>query len=187
MTAAPPVQAPARTLVVARPQKRDLFLVDEASYPRRQLQAAAALWLEEWAIWRIYATLTFKEHVAPASATRSLKRWFRAIAQKKVRAHFKVAVGMETTREGVSHFHVLLALPDEPPVLAKTLTRLWRWEAFKGGFTDIEDYKRGGGAAAYIAKGQNWVPEVICHRPPACRHRRGCLDARGPWLFDHST
>lgn len=150
--------------------------------PRAQLVAEVGQWLDGLAPWSWWVTLTFKSEVSEASGLRALKKWFRVVAKKLVRAHVVIAWGYGKQSRGVMHFHCLLSPYQGANRFNASLADLaWKRSHYAAGHTRIERFIPEGGAAKYLADHEAWDANVACPRPPGCRRAHGCVKAPGAW------
>jgi hypothetical protein len=147
-----------------------------------KLRQASGAFIADLAAWTHFGTLTFDLPVSDLVAARVLRDWARAIA-REVHVHVWIAWGTERQRRGVLHFHNLFAIPSDGRALTvRAADRLWKHCHRHAGFTRIEPYEPGRGAAWYLSKGGDWDANVACPRPRRCKRTgRYCVEAPSPW------
>lgn len=161
-------------------------MIGDVAWQPLALRKEAGDFVAGFADWRWYGTLTFKGYVSEAHARRALKVWSRDVAANEIHGHFSLAYTVERTKgAGIWHHHVLLGVPTPSDALvlnAARVERRWKQASFAGGFTRLEPYRLGGGAAAYLTKTYNYALGTVCPRYEArCRREGGCPDGTSPW------
>lgn len=136
--------------------------------------------------YRYWVTLTYGQLVAAAWVHKMFRIWSRRVAQDLLCGlHFGYVAVIEQEGREAWHLHALLATPED--LDPKTATAKWQGLDSRAGFTKFDRYEAGGGAPFYVAsKPEQFIIDVACPRPPACRRPgKGCTEFRA--LADRRT
>lgn len=152
---------------------------DRSRLTRRQ--RIVAKWFQAFASvaggFTHWTTLTFNEWVYAARAKHVTDRWLRRIAERAGQ-HYRYVYVIEQEGREAWHLHLLAAFPEGFD--HRLGHALWVGLDRRAGFTDIERFHRGGGAAFYVAsKRSEFEVGIACPRRPCCRRAgKGCIAVR---------
>ena len=147
----------------------------------RTLRCVTAKFVEQWAPWRCFCTLTFARPVTEAKGHELFREWARYLAKDFYRAHVQIAWAHGPQARGVIHFHALVApVGHEAPVeLAELAALRATWD--HGTDVDVQRVHDPRGVADYVSRHPSWDANIACDRRPSCRRSRACTFAPGPW------
>jgi hypothetical protein len=135
---------------------------------RRQLLRETADYVEGFAAWTHFATLTYGQRQAHSTLRRHYRLLRSVLAFAAAPEHVPVCFAVGPQSDGVLHAHLLVAMP---PRFAgghtgRHLKRLWH--LLTGGNAHVEPYARGKGAASYLPRHPSWELDFACPRTGAC-------------------
>jgi hypothetical protein len=148
---------------------------DDESVARPTLREVAGDFIETYATWSYWGTVTFPKPLSREAAFTSFTRFIRHISREMTRQHIHVAWTVESHRVEGHHVHFLLAAP--PTGLTSREVNAAIRSHMGRGRTDLHAYdptravEPRRGAAYYIAKTDRWNVNVVCPRTGDCKHR----------------
>jgi len=164
---------PQHTLEECLLQNADVSELWEGRIGKKALREAYASWLEEFAPWMVFVTLTFREDMYRDMALRIFDKLVRLLNQdvygknyKRFLKHsyFSYVLAKEYQSRGVIHYHFLA----DRPLNFKLLHAFWNVHA---GYADTQIIKDSTKAVRYVVKYmvKNGDPEIwkaTCDRQP---------------------
>ena len=126
-------------------QKSKQYYSTTGSYNVNPLREAWVVFLNRYN-WDWFATLTFRSPPTTYTANNRLRRWIKAI-QKQERRKVGYYKGMEFTKLGVPHFHLLMGNLD-----GVRRDKYWKLWFSQNGRARILPYNSGLGASYYLTK-----------------------------------
>ncbi len=143
------------------------------------LRAAAAEFLQRFAPWTHFVTVTYREDRTPYALGLDVRSLVRELAGE-LREHVPVAFAWGHQRNGLLHGHLLLAWPPGAPWAPERRLR-HGWWALSGSHVQCLPFDPRRPAGDYLAGHDGWEVNVACPRLPRCRRGPGCREARVPW------
>jgi hypothetical protein len=142
---------------------------------------AAGAFVDGFALWAWFATLTFRSAVTSRDqAKRYVYLWLDALA-KRAGDHLRVVYTIEPHIAGTFHVHSLVELPSSGGEQMSIAEGNDLWAA---GFACIRRFDPALGGAWYVTKlADEWHLTYGCPRTHACRRRGGCVFARANCLY----
>jgi hypothetical protein len=145
----------------------------------RRARRAAGPWLDRFAPWTHWSTITFRRDVRPERAGRVIATFGRRVA-RAVRDHVALAWGSGPQPSGRPHHHLLVALPSQSDLSELDLKIALRDGDGAVGRVDVERFRPGMGAAWYAARHPVWDVNFGCPKIKRACRRTSCAVARGP-------
>ena len=135
---------------------------------RPQLRRETGKFIDGFAQWTHFATLTYTQRQAYSTVRRHYRVLRSTLAFAATPEHVPVCLAVGPQSDGVLHAHLLVAMPPRYAGghTGRHLKRLWR--LLTGGSAHVEPYARGKGAAGYLARHPAWELDYACPRTGAC-------------------